>query len=1589
MPSLSLDDVFGAASTPPPEAPTSSPSTSMSVDDVFGAPPPSPGRDLARGARNLGAVADLVLGLPGQALGVGADIGGRISALARGGSRSDAEFAGKALQGMVPEALTNPVQKLMKVAGYSEGYSDSDVAGVLQKASSWLAKGGEWVEKKTGGALTKADTESLVNTALLGLGARGTAGSVDRLQGRLARGPLPEGQQFGEPYSGKFDPNKGGLPEEPQAPPPPAKITTPEVTAQADIERSLGIKSPAEAKAWRDQRRKDVRSAFQNDNKYAAYLKKYTDGELEAVTARTSDEVLPPEPEPGTPITPGTAAALGGTGLALGALYATDEDKTDLGTAAVLGGAVLLGKGKGFSYNELKGLAADTPLQVLRDNSAYTLLTLERLPGNRFEFPKTMIEQELRRADVTQAEKDVFTAAMAKVDGKDISAKELIAGIKGVTKDWELEKKTSDEYADYGLDAIQRSGPNEGAPSSVDSASTHIWDLPESVEVGTNNHFNDPNYFGHTRVFEEGGVRHVVEIQSDLAQRAKKTLTHEERLKTQTALTEATDLRNLAEDAEKLSLMKPSDYTFNGLKLILQKYFDRLGDVSLDRKLVMGKRMAETALYDSRLRAKVEAADPGGREGHLGNYDVVVDQAIKSLEDGSLQDATAAMAMFKYALREEAQAHSVRASELHANLQNATPAQVAPLLKNWHKRLIREELADAARSGETRVRFATPETVAKVEGWPKQRPQEIVRLNRARQVLDSAEKALSDYEESTIKRDANALTGKPFSSEMRAAQKATIQRMKEDVDRADARWAEAAKAARGVEDTLKLSPEHQGLYDFYAKDVSKFLRQLGGREVIDAQGHGWIEVPTEGSPQLKAGSRSQMFGGVDARLIMGMAAVGLGGMLGAYLDPSNPIEGAILGIAAGVGATRVTMKGLKSVAKVSKRDVLAVAAGAAAGAVLSDKDRSIGAILGAGVAAAIRAFPKDTRLRVGEEANVRDYLEQAYNIEAYKLENQLLDQVSDPARLRVLATTATGLSAKEALVRQALLGFYSKMTQVATAAGALKEGQRIYALREAELSPEARANPIILMGVYANAMGKAAADANLITALEGKAVPFASKSTFIMDGKKAPPTYVTMEHPALRGSKVHPDIVDSLKFVFDASNPSEAMKAVQTFNAATKRIAVMGSLFHAKSLLDAAVGAARINKTAVLAGAAAGAVGGTALGMDPGVAAQIGAGLGMAAGVARTGFLAARGSLSYLKDLRGQGLSPTIDRAMKGGLEFSLERHHAISEDVGSSQFYAGMTKLADFLNSSVPHLGKPVEVLQKMNQVFDTLMWARLHTGLKLSIFDEKFNELKENNARANAADPNKVKLASEEELAHMAASFTNDTFGGLNWRRVADGATSTWGRHLSESVLSPSGRRAAQLLMFAPDWTLSTTRAYVGAFGEGSSVKGLLRPRELADLHRQYILRSAMFYLTAADGINYALSGHHVWENKDWTRLELGDGRTMQFSKHMMEPYHWLMHPGQQALNKLGFIPKQLGEQALGVEYLSAKGRMPPMKESSPIHLVKSLSPISVQQSEQSGVEGSVAGFLGVPIYGKTKEQRAADKRQRERDKRAKERR
>jgi hypothetical protein len=478
-----------------------------------------------------------------------------------------------------------------------------------------------------------------------------------------------------------------------------------------------------------------------------------------------------------------------------------------------------------------------------------------------------------------------------------------------------------------------------------------------------------------------------------------------------------------------------------------------------------------------------------------------------------------------------------------------------------------------------------------------------------------------------------------------------------------------------------------------------------------------------------------------------------------------------------------------------------------------------------------------------------------------------------------------------------------------------------------------------ILGIYGNSMSKALANRRLITSLKAEKTP--EGRSLLIKAEDAPLTYSYVNHPQLQGFRVHPDIGPSLRFFFDSRDPNMMASALFGLNTASKRMLVSFSLFHAKALTDAYIGAAKSGP--------------------------------IAAAKDIPKFLT--GEHVLLKQLREGGAGDIIDLSLRSGLMYSLERGPLAVEDVSQS-FYRMLQDAQKVADSVIPGAGKAVQGVEKVNHLVDKYMWERLHAGMKLNIFAEKLERLSEVNAKAHARNP-KIPLRSREDMAKVAAEFTNEIFGGLNWRRLAEGAKTKLGRDLALAVYSPSGRRAMQFLLFAPDWTISTTGAALKAFGKGSGVKGLASPQTIADLHRQYILRSAMYYGLIGNALNLAFSGKYLWDNADPTFIDMGDGRRMQWSKHTMEPVHWLMKPTQQGLNKLSQAVKIPFEQLMGVQYLSASGFAPRIEEGERLpHLAKSLSPISVQQAFEAGEQSGIAGFLGAPIYGRTTAQRRKEK-------------
>lgn len=773
----------------------------------------------------------------------------------------------------------------------------------------------------------------------------------------------------------------------------------------------------------------------------------------------------------------------------------------------------------------------------------------------------------------------------------------------------------------------------------------------------------------------------------------------------------------------------------------------------------------------------------------------------------------------------------------------------------------------------------------------------------------------------------------------------------------------------------------------YLPYVQDFVKSGKWGEVGDLENTGLIplhelDLPYRGSQGYKIPAGQQYFtpeevakikgqnserGSVDPKLLLTLAATAVGATAGAALSKDNPIISAVLGgLAAGALTKLSPRKAAQTVKSIFASDTRI-------------RINDLANTHDADIAQAGRAIWQQQRGIAEAVPKVEDRNAITHAIQQNKV-GTLPRPLQEAARTAKAFFTQMAEAGQSSGVLKGLIDNY--VTNLWDLTGKNKDTWEAILTKAGgpSMSPESRfalkrsitdletgkrmgliprtEDVAEIMGIYGNSLARSMANKKMLTALREETVP-GDTQKLLLPSTKAPHSYVVIDHPQMNGLRVHPDIAPSMKFIFDNSDPGVVARGLEGLNTAIKRSAVSFSLFHAKALADANIGA---------------------YGMLKGIPKTVQA-IGQAA------LPKLFGQNAFLKQLREGGVGDLVDKALTSGLKISMEKGKLADEDIGGS-FYSGLKLAQQGLDSIIPGAGLPVAAITKVNHLVDTFMWERLHAGMKLGVFADKLEVLRNADAKAAAREGRAPR--AEAELAAQASSFTNDIFGGLNWRRLAEEANTKWGRDITTAAYSPKGRRVMQLLMFAPDWTLSTARAATRTLGKlagyesGSGLRGLLEPKNATDLHRQYMIRSAMYYAIVGDGINYALSGHHLWDNKDPTMIDMGDGRTMQWSKHSMEPVHWVTKPGQQALNKLGFLPKEVANQLLGTEYLSAAGRAPKMDTSVAgrlKHAGSSTLPIAAQQAfGGNATEGSgVAGFFGAPIYGRTHAEAARRKEER----------
>lgn len=497
---------------------------------------------------------------------------------------------------------------------------------------------------------------------------------------------------------------------------------------------------------------------------------------------------------------------------------------------------------------------------------------------------------------------------------------------------------------------------------------------------------------------------------------------------------------------------------------------------------------------------------------------------------------------------------------------------------------------------------------------------------------------------------------------------------------------------------------------------------------------------------------------------------------------------------------------------------------------------------------------------------------------------------------------------------------------------------------------------------YALSMEKAIENKKLVDSVRGiRNVAGESLVRRVTEEDPMPRGWEMIVDRQFAGFAVHPDLAPALKFAFETRG-NKVVDAFYIVSQIIKRLNVIASFFHAKSLMEVLSSADVPLWTPVKE---------------------------ITLGIA-----------DKMLGTKMSGLTQAVDRFKEGGLGDSTDKwiKSGLVLEVPEDVTKGLLASTGKFVDSMIGKYGPKTRVLETSLSfverstlgIFDKITWDFLHTGGKLYTAD-KYLEKQRLDAMKSGKEFN-------EDLARAEITqFINRSFGGLNWFQEASKANTEFGKRMSMAAFSPQGRKNLQMVLFAPDWTISTIKAFTSALPEKlnpkdwhpiEGIKGMVNPTTKADYARLYQFKTALLYFTLLNAINMVTANRPIWENKDPTRIEFPDGTSMQAMKHAMEPYHWLSDPVSTLTNKLGFLPKAAITGLTGLEYASpyAPKLVDPSLANRAGVIAKSALPFQISAAvnapEGEGVSRAVSGTMGFPIYGKT----AAEKKL-ERSKRSKE--
>lgn len=468
--------------------------------------------------------------------------------------------------------------------------------------------------------------------------------------------------------------------------------------------------------------------------------------------------------------------------------------------------------------------------------------------------------------------------------------------------------------------------------------------------------------------------------------------------------------------------------------------------------------------------------------------------------------------------------------------------------------------------------------------------------------------------------------------------------------------------------------------------------------------------------------------------------------------------------------------------------------------------------------------------------------------------------------------------------------------------------------------------------------------------------------------------YTDVNHPSLMPYRVHPDIAPTLRTLYTVLEPNAIIDSLNLVSSASKRAIFSMSAFHPKSLLDALIGTSRFLRTGPRSWSYLPRAHRAVMMKDSGDLMRTAVVDGHVKIDPKHGY-----DIEY--DLMQKALGKMVDSSAG----WVSKGRTALAAGGAAIGFVASDYEPGGALAGAALAFGggrKGIQLAKFVDAKSQQFLWGYLHPTMKIAFFGAEFERALATNAkRAARGEPTKPR----DQIAREVGGSANDFFGGQDWVGMAQTVQGKYGRNMAMALAQPGTQRALQMIFQAPDWGVSTFKSIAKA------IPGVA-DKDVAAVHRSYILSSMLMYATVIDAINVQMSGHHFWENKDWTRVDMGDGRTMQTNKHFMEFFHWMDDTGQTFYNKLAFWPSEVAEQINNRKWLTSGKRKPappitdvkkPFVEQIPsrsAHIAKRFIPI--WGSQETG-ERALSGFAGVPIYGeetsKAEERKATKKEER----------